>query len=263
MMEMGKAASLIGNPGSGKSNLFLAAFHQFTHIGWTQDKRPPEWGLWMSSVLSGKPLPPTIKQNDYEMRFNDVFYKGSRIKTGWGGLTLRIRDIRGDDYARSTDVFKESVRGASAVLITIDPSKAQDLGPAIGDQVYPLVNAIDYMLENEKKIKYMGLVFTKRALHNHSIHKIRYFVTKQLGPLVNDVRRKGINLSMLEVESRGTMNELEPWGLEPLFYDMLSSICKVEGQTIDVFYDPNADWEKTGPRAKKREKYRKWQGKKQ
>lgn len=242
---MGKAASLIGNPGSGKSNLFLAAYNRFTEIGWTQDRRPPEWGLWMGNILSGRPLPPTIKQSNYEMRFRDVLYKGSRIKTGWGGLRLKIRDIIGDDYARTTDAFKESVSGASAVLITIDPSGSQDLGPAIGEQVYPLVSAVDYMLDFEKKIKYVGLVFTKRALHTHSIRKIRHFVTKQLGPLVNDVRRRGIRLRMVEVESRGRGNALEPWGIEPVFYDMLASICKVEGPRIDIFNDPDADWEKS------------------
>lgn len=257
---MGKTASLIGNPGSGKSNLFLAAYQQFTHIGWIKSPRPPEWGLWMSNILSGKPLPPTIKQNSYEMKFNDIVYEGSRIRTGWGGLSLKIRDLRGADYEKTTDAFRESVKGASAVLITIDPSQAQVLGPAIGNQVLPLVNAIDYMLDYEKKLKYVGFIFTKRALHNHSIRKIRSFVTRQLGPMINDVRRKGIHLRMLEVESRGIKYELDPWGIEPVFYDMLASICKVDGPRIDVFNDPNADWEKTGPRTKKRKDDQKWKG---
>ena len=255
MIEMGKTVSLIGNPGSGKSNLFLAAFNRFHKNGWTSGEGwPPEFGIWMESILTGKPLPPTLKQKDYQMKFKDVCYKGSKVKTGWGGLTLRVRDMRGDDYRRTTDAFKESIRGASAILITIDPSKSKDLGPAIGNQVSPLVNAIGYMLENERKLKYIGLVFTKRALHNHSIRKIRWFVTDQLGPVINTVRRADKKLRMLEVESRGLGNALTPWGLEPLFYDVLATICNVKGPRVDIFNDPDADWDRSGPRMKRGKK---------
>lgn len=258
---MGKDVSLIGNPGSGKTTFFLAMVHHLDKIGWApQDWNtlPEKYGDWIEAMIAGEQINPTIKLNEYSLNLDSFEYKGSKVSTGFfSSLNMKIRDIKGDDYRRNTDTFKEAVRGASAILVMIDPTRdKEELGSALVGQVAPLFRSMRYISQNEKSVEYVGLVFSKRSLHNHAIQKIRYFIEDQLGPMMRAARRSGINPRMLEVESRGLYNRLEPWGIEQVVYDFASHICRVSGPIHDVTADPEYDWEKYAKSENRRREYR-------
>jgi hypothetical protein len=243
---MGKNISLIGNPGVGKTTFFLAMLHQLDKIGWAPQNwktLPEKYEDWIEAMIAGERINPTLKLNLYSLNLRDFQYKNSIVKTGWfGRLSIKIRDIQGDDYRRTTETFKEAVNGVSAVLAMIDPTCDKDLGSALVGQIAPLVRSMRYIAQNERNVKYVGFIFTKRALHGHPIKKIRHFIEDQLGAMVNAARRSGLIIRMLEVESRGLYNRLEPWGVEEVIYDLASHVCKVEGTKYDVTRDPDYDW---------------------
>ncbi len=249
---MGKTISFIGNPGTGKTTFLVASIHRLSEIGWVKlsiKKLPKDYGLWVDSLISGGVLPPTVKDYDYPLKFNKTIkYKQSSVKLGrLGGVTFKVKDIRGEDYRRTSDKFKESVRGASAVLVTIDASKSEDMGQSLGGQIQPLIDGIRYMVETQRSIKYIGLVFTKRSFHNHPIRKIREYVHTPLGPILRYLKEEGILFRVLECDSRGPENRFKPWGVDAVYYDVLSHIGKVSGAKLDITTDPDHVWVDTRP----------------
>lgn len=249
---MGKNISLIGNPGTGKTTFLVGSIHRLSEIGWVKinpKKLPKDYGLWVDQLISGGVLPPTVKDHEYPMQFTKTIrYKQSEVKLSrLGGVTFRVRDLRGEDYRRTTELFKQSVRDAAAVIVTIDASKSTDLGQALGGQVQPLIDGIRHMIEKEKGLKYLGLVFTKRSFHNHPIRKIREFVHTPLGPILRYLEDKKIAFRVLECDTRGVDNRFKPWGLEEIYYDVLSHLGKVSGARLDVTTDPDHVWIDTRP----------------
>ncbi len=225
----------------------MASIHRLSEIGWIKinlKKLPKDYGLWVDALISGEAIPPTVKDYEYPLEFNrTVTYKGSTIKLGrFFGVTMKVRDLRGEDYRRTTKAFKDSVSGASAVLVTIDASRSIDLGEALGGQIQPLIDGIRYMVETQSSLKYIGLIFTKRSFHNHTISDIREWVHIPLGPIIRYLKEEEIEFRVLEVDSRGAENKFNPWGIEAVYYDVLSTLGKVTGTKIDVTMDPDNIW---------------------
>ncbi len=250
-LNLGKTISFIGNPGTGKTTFLVASIQRLSELDWIKinlKKLPKDYGLWIDALVSGDALPPTVKDYEYPLEFRrTITYKGSTIKLGrFFGVTFKIRDLRGEDYRRTTSTFKESVHGASAILVTIDASHSTDLGKALSGQIQPLIDGIRYMVSEEDSLKYIGLIFTKRSFHNHVIADIRKWVLKYLGPVIRPLKEKGIEFRILEVDSRGAQNKFEPWGIEQVYYDVLSNLGTVTGTKIDVTLDADYVWVDTG-----------------
>jgi GTPase SAR1 family protein len=242
---MVKNVPILGNPSSGKTTLLIALIHKLQLNGWIKSRvkdLPKEYPMWIARLMAGEEIPTTTEFREVRLRLNSFTYKGSKVNLGWGGINLSVRDMKGDDYRRRTNVFRDAVKEASAVLFTVDCTKDTILGRAISGQVEPLLEGLRYICEFEHEVKYIGLVFTKRALHSFPIEQIRPFVTEQFAVMLSFVRDARIRFGMFEVESRGRTNELKPWGIEPVIYDCFSTIGKLKGKRLDVTLGPDADW---------------------
>ncbi|MFO7836888.1 MAG: zinc ribbon domain-containing protein [Candidatus Thorarchaeota archaeon] len=251
---MGKSIALLGNKGTGKTTFLVASIHRLSEMGWIEanlDKLPDDYGLWIDLMVSGKPLPPTVKEYAYPLEFKKrISFKGSIVKLGWlfSGMTLRVGDMRGEDYTRTTPKFKRAVENVSAVLVTIDPSDSGVLGDALSGQIQPLIDGIRYMIqERGKDLEYLGFVITKRSKHNHTIEEVRHYIEMALRPILSYLKENNTVFRVLEVDSRGSENRLAPWGIEYVYYDMLATLCKVEGRRLDVTQDDAYLWIESSP----------------
>ena len=251
---MGKSIALLGNKGTGKTTFLVASIHQLSKKGWIKteiEKLPDDYGLWIDLMVSGKPLPPTVKKYDYPLKFRRrISFKESIIKLGWlfGGMTLRVGDMRGEDYTRTTTKFKRAVEDVSAVFVTIDPSDSEDLGDALSGQIQPLIDGIRYMIrERGDDLEYLGFIITKRSKHSHTIEELRDYIDMALGPILTYLQENDTVFRVLEVDSRGPDDRLKPWGIEYCYYDMLATLCKVEGRRLDVTQDDAYLWIESSP----------------
>ncbi|MHA1862759.1 MAG: hypothetical protein ACTSWA_03240, partial [Candidatus Thorarchaeota archaeon] len=245
---MGKKISFIGNPGTGKTTFLVASIHKLNDLNWTKfdiKKLPDDYGLWIDQLMSGRTLPPTVKDYSYPLKFHKkIIFKGSTVKLGrLGGITIEVKDLRGEDYRRTTATFKEAIAKSSAVLISLDPSDSTDLGMSLSGEIQPVIDGIRYMVSSlGRKLEYIGFIITKRAMHNHTIEEIREFLHIPLGPVFRYLKEKKIVVRTLEVDSRGSNNRLEPWGLEYVYYDVLSHLGRVDGNRLDVTKDAEYTW---------------------
>ncbi len=251
---MGKSIALLGNKGTGKTTFLVASIHRLSELKWIEanlKKLPDDYGMWIDLMISGKPLPPTVKEYAYPLKFKKrILFKGSIIKMGWlfSGMTLRVGDMRGEDYTRTTPKFKRAVEDVSAVLVTIDPSDSDELGDALAGQIQPLIDGIRYMIhERGGDLEYLGFVITKRSKHNHTIEEIRNYIEMALRPILSYLDENGTIFRVLEVDSRGPDNRLAPWAIEYVYYDMLATLCKVEGTRLDVTQDDAYLWIESSP----------------
>ncbi|MHA2023524.1 MAG: Rab family GTPase [Candidatus Thorarchaeota archaeon] len=233
-----KNIAVIGNPGVGKTTFLVSAIHYLGSIGWAEiemDSLPSDYAAAVDSMISGQPLSPTLGLNGYIFKFEDFTYKGSEIKTGWfGNVTIRVTDLAGDDYRHGTSLFKQAIADSFVVLFLIDLTQSGSLTHSLAGQVAPLYNAIQYIVDFEKDVKHLELVFTKRFLHDYKYEEIVELVNEQLGPVLNIARRNKIDITMFEIDSRGKSGRLEPSGFEPVFYNALCYGCKVRGNKVDV-----------------------------
>lgn len=228
----GKGIALIGNPGVGKTTFLIAAIHYLDKIGWARIKFkeiPPEYGILVDLLISGKPLSPTLRMSEYALEFSNVSYKGVELKTGvFGKITFKIIDMSGQDYRSTTYNFQDAVHDAFAALFLIDPSLSDNFAHSLAGQIEPLDRALRYIFKYERDIKYYGFVFTKSNLHNHYFDDMVSLFEEQLTPLLNRARERGVRINMFEIDSRGRDGKLDPEGFEPIFFDALSVVCKVK-----------------------------------
>lgn len=233
-----KKVSVAGCPGVGKTTFLAAAIYHLDKIGWARadlETLPPEYGAIVDNLVAGQPLAPTVGLHGYIFDFNDFTYKGSEIKTGWfGNVDVRLTDLSGRDYEHSASLFKQSLNDAYSVLILIDPACKANLRQSFAGQMNPIVETVRYIAACDDDIEHIGFVFTKALLHDHEFNNMVSILEEQLAPALNKARREGIELSFLEVDSRGPSNTLEPVGIERVFYDVLSRGCRVKDERLDV-----------------------------
>jgi hypothetical protein len=230
--------SVLGCPGVGKTTFLIAAIYCLDKIGWARAKLeslPTEYGTIVDNLVSGKPLAPTVGLHGYVFDFNDFTYQGSEVKAGWfSNMSVRLTDLSGKDYQHCAALFKQSLDDVYSVLILIDPAREPHLKHALAGQLGPIVEAIRYLGTHQDDIKHIGFVFTKALLHNHKFQDMVGVLEEQIAPALGRARREEIDISYLEIDSRGPSETLEPVGIERVFYDVLSRECKVKKKRLDV-----------------------------
>ncbi|MFO7836889.1 MAG: hypothetical protein R6V83_09550 [Candidatus Thorarchaeota archaeon] len=233
-----KKVSVLGCPGVGKTTFLVAAIHQLDKAGWARadlETLPAEYGTIVDNLVAGKPLAPTVGLHGYVFDFNDFTYRNSEVKAGWfGSVSVRLTDLSGKDYQHSASLFKQSLNDVYSVLILIDPAREPTLKHSLAGQMGPIVEAIRYIAVYEDDIEHIGFVFTKALLHNHEYGRMVLILEEQLAPALNKARREGIDISFMEIDSRGPDETLEPLGIRRVFYDVLSRECKVKNERLDV-----------------------------
>ncbi|MGV9168962.1 MAG: hypothetical protein ACOC38_03370 [Promethearchaeia archaeon] len=233
-----KKISVVGCPGVGKTTFLVASIYQLDKAGWARaelETLPPEYGTIVDNLVAGKPLAPTMGLHGYVFDFNDFTYRESEVKAGWfGNVSVRLTDLSGRDYQHSASLFKQSLDDVYSVLILIDPAREPKIEHSFAGQMGPIVEAIRYIAASDDDIEHIGCIFTKALLHNHPFQRMVSILEEQLAPALNKARREDIDISFLEIDSRGPSETLEPLGIQRVFYDVLSRECKVKSERLDV-----------------------------